>query len=34
MNIDMTIVEDQSLLTEVNKLAVDAPTKKIAEGKR
>ena len=28
MNIDMTIVEDQSLLTEVNKLAVDAPTKK------
>ena len=27
-NIDMTIVEDQSLLTEVNKLAVDAPTKK------
>ena len=28
MNIDMTIVEDQSLLTEVNKLAVDAPTRK------
>jgi|EP00505_MAST-04D_sp_SCG-Rhode-Island_P002178 hypothetical protein len=28
MNIDMTVVEDQSLLTEVNKLAVDAPTRR------
>ena len=34
MNIDMTIVEDQSLLTEVNKWLSMHQQKKIAEGKR
>ena len=34
MNLDMTVVEDQSLLSEVNKLAVDAPTRRDRKQKK